>query len=557
MDHYIDHDHLRVRCNIRMRQIHQLSIKEGIGEHAVAELSADTEEDPLELAGQEMSGQPIELYSTRDGQEELLFFGVIGRIRIEGGSSYAVVHIVAYSVSWLMDLEQKDRSFQGMVGQPVSSLIRQVAEENGFSVRFSGGDQVIQAPFIQYRETDQAFLVRLASHLHLPVLAASDHDGKGIYVGFREGGAPIELEASREIWKMDAGHVGRTDRKSRADTYLEVTTGQIVHLGQCVRYKDERSWVQKVSMVLEQGILRCTYHLAGREYHAFPISYDPHVKGVSLTGTVLERSEETIKVHLDMDGAQDVGDAFPYPWLPEHGNMAYCMPETGSRIRLLVPGEDERDAIGIHCVREGGQACQEVSDPDARWFVTAADKRMTLQPSFIRLTADHGGSAIMLQDGVGDVLDSSREILIQAKERLHIRGAEVRLAAPKEVTVIRRQLGSPAVVNLCHNLDASGRYSTFKNLGTVKGQKGTGTDKGAAGEQTVMERRKKKRSEEEKEKRQLRLKELMVDSHEEAVYALGASIVDVLSAIPRPIEQDKIAQIALGARPITGRMRGR
>ena len=61
----------------------------------------------------------------------------------------------------------------------------------------------------------------------------------------------------------------------------------------------------------------------------------------------------------------------------------------------------------------------------------------------------------------------------------------------------------------------------------------------------------------EKEKRQLRLKKLMVDSHDEAVYELGDSIVDVLSAIPRPIEQDKIAQIALGARPITGRMRGR
>ena len=73
----------------------------------------------------------------------------------------------------------------------------------------------------------------------------------------------------------------------------------------------------------------------------------------------------------------------------------------------------------------------------------------------------------------------------------------------------------------------------------------------------MMERRKKKPSEEEKEKRELRLKELMVDSREETAYALGASIMDVLSAIPRPIEQDKIAQIALGTRPITGRMRGR
>ena len=56
----------------------------------------------------------------------------------------------------------------------------------------------------------------------------------------------------------------------------------------------------------------------------------------------------------------------------------------------------------------------------------------------------------------------------QNRGRLHIRGAKVKLAASTEVTVVKRQLESPAVVNLCHNLDSLGRYSTFRNLKSLK-----------------------------------------------------------------------------------------
>lgn len=557
MDGYIDRNSLRIKCNIQISQIRHLSISESIGNHISAELSADIESDSLDLSGHEVSGQPIKLCYTENGSEHLIFFGVVGRIYIEKQSSYDIVHILSYSVSWLMDLEEKNRSFQKMAGQPVGKMIRQIADENEFSLIFSGKDKVNPAPFIQYRETDWKFLLRLASNLHLPVLAAGDHAGKGIYIGFKEDSIPVDLEVSKEIWKMDADYISSADWKSVAGTYFEVTTGQILHLGQSVMYKNEQLWIQKVSMVLEKGIIQCTYQLARKNYHAFLTFCNPHIKGVSLTGTVLERLGETVKIHLDIDREQNIGEAFPYLWLPEHGNMMYCMPEIGSRIRLLVPGEDETNAIGIHCVRQNGQICKETQNPDLRWFVTNKNKKMTLQPSSIKITTDHDKSSVILQDRVGSIFRSGQEILIQAKGRLHIRGAKVKLAAPTEVTVVKRQLGSPAVVNLCHNLDSLGRHSTFRNLKSLKEPVITAPGKGTAGSQTVMNRMKKGEAGKEKEKRAFKMKELMGDSSMETVYELGASVMNVISAIPQPAGQDKISQIALGARTVTGRMKGR
>lgn len=557
MVYYVDSSSLKVKCNIQINQVRHLSISEAIGNHAFAELSADIESDSLELSKQEVNGQPIKLYSVKKNEESLIFFGVIGKISIEKQSFYDIVHIIAYSVSWFMDLEQKSRSFQGMVGQQVSKLLQQIIAENNFTLIISGADKVNQIPFIQYQETDWEFLLRLASHLHLHVLAANDYDGRGIYIGFKENSSPVKLEASREIWKMDAENINNSNWKSKAGTYFEVTTGQIFHLGQAVLYKGKKLWIYKVSMVLKQGVLQCVYQLAEKEHRIFSTFYNPKLRGISLTGIVLEQSRETIKVHLDIDGKQDIKEAFSYLWLPEHGNVVYCMPEIGSKIRLLIPGEDEKNAIGIHCIRQNVQNCKETLNPDIRWFITDEVKKMDLHPSFIKITADKETSNIVLQDGVGNIINSNHAILIQANGKLRVQGIKVKLEALKEVTMLKRQLGSPTIVNLCYNLDSLGRYSTFKNLKNPNIQMMPSKGNRTASSKVVMSNLNKEKNEKEKKKQRFELKELIENSNIETNYELGNSVMNVISAIPQIIEDNKVSQFAMGARTITGRMKKR
>lgn len=556
MDSYIYQNNLKIKCNIELNQIYHFSVSEQIGDHAFAELSAGIETDSLELLGQEMNSQPIMIYSTKGNTEDLIFSGVICRICVEKKASYDVIYIAAYSVSRLMDLERKSRSFQGITNGSVVGLIQKVAEENEFQIICSGKDEIVTSPFIQYKETDWEFLLRLSTHLHLPLLAASDYAGKGIYVGFKEHSIPLEVTPSKEIWRMDAEQAGSANGRGRAGTYFEVVTGQILHVGQRVSYKNERLWTYEASMELKNGVLQCKYKLAGKDYRSFSTVYNSHIKGVSLTGTVLERSGETVKIHLDMDEEQAAEKAFPYLWLPEHGNMVYCMPETGSKIRLLIPGEDEREAIGIHCVRQNGQVCEDTQNPNTRCFQSGENKKITLQPSLIGITADSEGSNIILQDGAGGIISSSEEVLIQAKGEVYLQGSEVELTAPAEVTAIKRQLGSPTVVNICHNLDSIGRYSTFKNLGELKTQTISEKSKRSTGIEVIVNKKKKEKVEKEREKLKFKLRELMEDSDAGNGYELGASIVNILSSIPQCVGQDQISQIALGLRPIKGRMKG-
>ena len=71
-----------------------------------------------------------------------------------------------------------------------------------------------------------------------------------------------------------------------------------------------------------------------------------------------------------------------------------------------------------------------------------------------------------------------------------------------------------------------------------------------------MNKKKKEKVEKEREKLKFKLKELMEDNDAGNGYELGASIVNIISAIPQCVGQDQISQIALGLRPIKGRMKG-
>ncbi len=546
-------DEIRIKCNFPIGKIKDFSIKEGIGKHTVAKITASIGAEKINIEGQEFNGQPLVVDAVQGEEVIALFSGVISRVSVDEENSYETIHIKAYSLSWFMDLEKKSRSYQGETS--ICGLIQKISGKHSFSCLCFAEDKMTKEPFIQYQETDWEFLVRLSTHLHVPFYTVNDYEGRGICLGLQKQKKPFKLNVLNEKWCMDADILKSMNFDSKKAVYFEVISGQIIHIGQSVQYHDEILWVFGVHMVLQHGMLYCTYKLAGVNYDVVSTCYNPHIKGISLTGTVLERKEETIKIHLDIDDEQDINRAYSYLWLPEHGNISYCMPEKGSRIRLVVTGEDERKAVGVHCVRQNGDTCQETQIPDNRWFSSAENKKLTLQPSSVELSGENGKSSLSFHDREGNSLRSSENILIQAKGDVVIQGTKVEMSAPNEVTAIKRELMDPAVINICHNLDSMGKRTMFENLEELRIQSlpvegkyydgaTTRTEKSVAGK------------EEERKKLQFELQKLFVKENKKDNFELGESIVNVISAIPQCISQDKLSRIAMGFRPITGRMKG-
>lgn len=553
MGEFLRVDEIKVRCNFPVGQIKSLSIQERMGVHTVAEVSAGIEAGSMEITNQEFSGQPLVIESEKDGKKSLLFSGVISEVHMDKEAAYDMISVKAYSLSWLMDMEKKDKSYQGKTS--ILNLIQEIAKKNTCALLCFAEDKITEKPFIQYRETDWEFMERMSSHLHVPIYPANDYKGMGIYLGIQNHGTSTELHTLNERWCMDEKRMKSKNFDMRKAVYYEVITGQVLHIGQSVIYRHENLWPFKASMVLLDGMLYCTYRLAGAYYYDIPVCYNPNIRGMDLTGTVLERKNETFKIHLDIDDEQDLGKAYDYPWLPEYGNMVYCMPEEGSKVRLHIAGEDERNGIGTDCIRFNGNVCEETQIPDHKWFSTDKKKKITLQSSIVELSGEEGKSKITFQDGTGNSIRSSGEILIQAKGKVVVQGTKINLNAPSEITAVKRETGEPTVVNICHNLDVMGKKTKFSNLGELPMRSilGGGKNQNAGPGQSEESGKGK---EEELKKLQFEMHKLLEQESEKYSFELGRTVINIASAIPQCHPADRLSQIATGFRPIMGRMKG-
>ena len=187
-------------------------------------------------------------------------------------------------------------------------------------------------------------------------------------------------------------------------------------------------------------------------------------------------------------------------------------------------------------------------------FATDHHKSLTLQPSLMELSALEGTSKIALEDGTGSSLTSKGEILIQAKGQILMQGTKVVLDAPNEITAVKRELGQPAVVNVCHNLDAMGKKTVFRNLEALRIQSLPTRSEHHDKEQTALQKI-MNGEREEKKKEEFKMEKLLEQESERNKFELGASVVKIISAIPQCTGQDRNAQITAGFRPIAGSMR--
>lgn len=553
MENFIREDEIIIKCNIPTGKLKALSIREEMRAHTVAQITAEITPGSFQIAALELNSQPLMIVARQEGKERLLFWGVISEIHVEGAACHETVHMKAYSLSWFMDLEKKSRSYQGF--HSVLEIMEKVGEEHSFKISCFTQDCKTEAPFIQYRESDWEFLVRLSTHLHVPMYPENSYSGKEICMGLSKSRRRAKLYALTEKWCMDEKRAQKMDSDAGKAFYYEVVTGDLFHVGEIAEYERHVLWVFQGEMELRKGMLVCTYRLSGNDYGTVETCFNPHIKGISLTGKVLERENETVGVHLDIDGESVSGSGYAYPWLPEHGNMTYCMPEPGSRIRLLITGEDERNAVGVHCVRPNGGRSREAQIPANRWFATDENKKLMLEPSRLMLSGEEGRSQISLKDDTGGSIGSSGNILIQAKGKVHIQGTKVALNAPQEITMVKRGWGDSAVVNICHNLDAMGKQTAFYNLEELTLQNAPGESRGH-GEGQAMSKQMQAGEEEERKKRRFELQELMEQEEKESRYELGEAVLSVLSAVPQYMGKDKLSQIAAGFRPILGRMNG-
>lgn len=163
-----------------------------------------------------------------------------------------------------------------------------------------------------------------------------------------------------------------------------------------------------------------------------------------------------MKVRFDMDPAQQTKTAYWYPWEPEMGNLAYCMPEKGEQVYIHIgnaSGGEDRAVCGVRRNGRGNPALKSTH----RYFTTKDQKRLYLEPDVMgfRDLKQKKPLELKLSDEAGASVASHRSITLTAKDTIGLKGSNIVLQAPKEISLVKRAV-SPTVINMCNGFDTVG-----------------------------------------------------------------------------------------------------
>lgn len=395
--------------------------------------------------------------------DKLLFRGLIRKVQImQEGLGYQVF-LQGISQTAQLDYEKKNRTFQNS-NSTYQEVMREVLKDTSDAdLNFYADDRKTGIPLYQIDETNWEFIRRLASHLETSivpfVLTGRPDVNIGLPVGRRYDQQTIDAYGEK-VW-FDK------EKKSFCRT---IRTYEDMELGDQVKWEGLIYTVTDKSCRLDKGLLCFRYILAAKGGFTTKRYENPVALGRLLSAKVLETKDEQVKVKFDIDKFQPVENAFWYPWRPVAGNLMYCMPEKGEQVYIHLGNHEEEQAWAVCGIHGNGKDNPEMQTTD-RYFTTSDMKRMYLLPDRmgfqdLKKTSPLG---LSLTDDSGISVTSNKNLVISARGTIGMKGSNLFIQAPKEVSLVKRDSFSPTVINMCNGFDSIGATNEVTMADTGNG----------------------------------------------------------------------------------------
>ncbi|MEK4114930.1 contractile injection system protein, VgrG/Pvc8 family [Paenibacillus sp. FSL W8-0919] len=430
-----------------IQTLHELTIERRVNEHAVLRLTGTIPEEQQEACIEIMDADNnVKVNLMRGGSSVLpLFCGVVTDLAVRHVRGIYYVELEALSLSSLLDVQLKSRSFQD-ISMTYDALLDQVLGD------YPGSDVInmeedadrLEQFTLQYRETDWQFLKRLASRFaSVLVPEAAADSGPKLWFGLPEGRSGVVLEdgvygASRR-WDRrgpDGGVLGDLD--DAPETRYAAYSDEVLNLGDRVQFQGQELVVTGSTATMDGGQFRFEYLLMPEDGIRQKPLYNTALVGASLEGRILEVKQDTVRLHLDIDAAQEKEAAawFPYTsvYTAEGNSGFYCMPQAGDAVQLYIPDFREEKAIAQGSVRKGGATSPKTQDPSMKTWGTNHGKEMQMGPSHMSLIAKEGSLFINLDAGEGIQIVSDTTLIIAAEQDIEL-SAEKKLEITAEEAI--------------------------------------------------------------------------------------------------------------------------
>ena len=430
MAHYIRSE-IRIDGDYPVIELLELSMDLGVNRHGTLTYGGYVSEaDAARCLRQSAEAQIVSLFLG----DKLEFCGYPQEINLECNHQTCYLRVTLATSSQLMDTSPHTRFFQD-TERSFADIINEAYENSALgNLRATRGDEKINHPVLQYRETDWEFTLRMAGRLGTVVIPSAT--APQIMLGLPEGQAIDETNRNTYI-------IGRKAAESRRK-YASISNQGQQHflaytmesenrykLGDQVKIDGKLLNVMAKSLVYKQGEAQVSYVLGLETEYAVPFRHHRIITGLELEGRVVERSGQQLRMVLNIDAARNDAAQTWFAYAPPTNNGMYNMPLENEKVMLQWQSEDDSDILAVRSVRQNSH---DMPTPEQRHFLTEYQNHMMMVPN--KMEYKNPTASIKWLGGSGFDIETSKKISLSAWQDIHINSsAQVRVFAPKRITV--------------------------------------------------------------------------------------------------------------------------
>lgn len=428
----INYEKIRVN-GYNIQSIKKLIIHTNINDHVTMQLTGILNNEDDKDIDSTTNNKTIEIYY-EGNQNTTLFYGVVTNIEINVEHGVYEIKLEAKSMTYLMDIKLKSRSFQdtSMTTHKLIDSIMSEYENSNYIVNIP--DEVVNELLTQYEETNWQFLKRIASKYNQGLYPVMNAKLIQFFIGTPDQPKSLKKESTNYKIYKDLDNYNYMLENFLQDaneidyiTY-EVENHEILKLGDNIQIQGQYFYVYEGMYEIKDGILENTYKLRIINGLRQEKIFNTKIIGSSVNGKIIKVQSDKVKVHLEIDENQDDETAYWFDFstmsASSDGSGWYCMPEIGDSVRVYFPTKDEDEAYAVSAVSEytqgSGETEDRMGDPSNKYLRTAHDKQVKLTPDGIYIFCDSGQAEMILKTDGTLTITSQNNISIAAEENIKI-----------------------------------------------------------------------------------------------------------------------------------------
>ena len=464
----ITYGNLYMEFPAKILTIEKLHITEELNQHGTAKASLTVfSREEYRFIDSIRHDSVIKIILNKNCEDDCIFCGILQNITVKKLEQVYHVELEIKSVTYLLNVKSKRRSFQNMDNRYENLFNTVVKADYPEAVVFDNASEGLSqgCSIIQYDETDWQFIKRMAANLSAKVLPNVKNPYPTVAIGVFAGDSHAETTTS---YKLISNNDIYLESELNYNGWLTEDTLNYrfkstneYNIYDRIEYEQLQFKIFKKETFLENAYIVFIYYLVKENgLQALPI-VNNNILGASILGTILDIKIDRVKLHLSIDEEQSIDEAYWYKYETAYTSEGqtgfYSMPQKGDMVELYTPTEYVEDAYVRTVRRYDGDYNLKTQEPNIKYYGNIHKKELMLAPSELQVTARNGLILLNMDNQEGIEFSSSSDINIHTQAEAGIYGKKIGIRSMNKIRLATSH--SSIVINAEINMKADGGVS--------------------------------------------------------------------------------------------------